>query len=390
MIPLSVPSLRGNELRYLTECIESEWVSSAGPFVTRFERAIAGYCGSAHAVACTSGTAALHVALLLCGVRPDDEVMVPTLTFIAPVNAVRYVGAYPVFMDCDDHLNLDPSKLETFLDRECERTARGLCNRQTGRRVSAILVVHVFGHLADMDALSALSRRYELPLVEDATEALGSVHVAADGTRRHAGTIGDIGCLSFNGNKIITTGGGGMILTADERHAARARYLTTQAKDDPDRFVHHEIGFNYRLTNVAAAIGCAQVERLEDFVARKRATAAAYREALETVPGLRLIEQPRHSRSNFWFDTLVVDAAAYGATAEHLMAKLAERRIEARMIWELVHLQRPYQSCQRYQIERAPAYQQRCLNLPCSVSLEPGTVAEICEVVRSGQACGAS
>ena len=390
MIPLSVPSLRGNELRYLAECIESEWVSSAGPFVSRFERDIARYCGSEYAVACISGTAALHVALLLCGIRPDEEVIVPTLTFIAPVNAVRYVGADPVFMDCDDHLNLDPEKLEAFLTEECETTAYGLRNRRTGRRVSAILIVHVFGHLANMSAIAAISRHYRLPLVEDATEALGSFHVAPDGTRRHAGTIGDVGCLSFNGNKILTTGGGGMILTAGQRLAERARYLTTQAKDDPDRFVHHEIGFNYRLTNVAGAIGCAQLERLDEFVERKRAHAAAYREQLAGVSGLRLIDEPSYSCSNYWFDTLVIDSRAYGSTAEQLMKTLAAREIEARMIWDLVHRQRPYQASQSYRIERAIRYQEQCLNLPCSVSLPSRTIAEICDVIGAANPCGAS
>lgn len=390
MIPLSVPSLRGNELRYLAECIESEWVSSSGPFVNRFERDVAQYCGSGNAVACSSGTAALHTALLLCGVQPDDEVLVPTLTFIAPVNTVRYVGAHPVFMDCDDHLNIDPKKLATFLDSECEVTPRGLRNRQSGRRVGAIIVVHIFGHLADMSTIVALAGQYRLPLVEDATEALGSLYLAQDSTRRHAGTIGAVGCLSFNGNKIITTGGGGMILTADDRLAARARYLTTQAKDLPHRFVHHEVGFNYRLTNVAAAIGCAQLERLDEFVKRKRAHAAMYREQLSGVPGLRLVDEPPHSRSNYWFDTLVVNADEYGATAEQLMGALDARQIEARMIWDLVHRQRPYRDYQSYRIERALTYQQQCLNLPCSVALAAGAIAEICDIIRAHRSCAAS
>ncbi|HBH00779.1 MAG: aminotransferase DegT [Elusimicrobia bacterium GWA2_69_24] len=382
MIPLSVPSLKGNELKYVTECIETEWVSSAGPFVTRFERDVARYLEIPSAVACINGTAALHTALLLTGVGPEDEVVVPTLTFIAPVNAVRYVGAHPVFMDCDDWLNLDAEKLAEFLARECEPGDRGLVNRASGRRVAAVLVVHVFGHPARLAPLLGLARQFRLPLIEDATEALGSTYEGWDGARRYAGTLGDVGCLSFNGNKLVTTGGGGMLLTRDAAVAERARYLTTQAKDDGERFVHHEVGYNYRLTNVQAAIGCAQLERVEEFIRIKRENFAAYRRCLADVPGLRLIEEPPGTRSNYWHYTLVVDEDRYGQSADTLRRRLAERAIETRPIWELNHRQRPYRDCHAYRIEKAVRYHARSVNLPCSVGLDPELVPEVARVIR--------
>ncbi len=381
MIPLSVPSLKGNELKYVTECIETEWVSSAGSYVDRFERDVARYVEIPFAVACNNGTAALHTALLLNKLERDDEIIVPTLTFIAPVNTVRYVGAHPVFMDCDDYLNLDPVKFEEFLVRECEMTSRGLMNRATGRRVGAVIVVHVFGHPCNLAPITALARRFGLAVIEDATEALGSTYEDWEGARRFAGTIADTGCLSFNGNKLVTTGGGGMVLTADRALAERARYLTTQAKDDGERFTHHEVGYNYRLTNIQAAIGCAQLERVEEFIRIKRENFSLYRGHLADVPGLRLIEAPPKTRSNHWHYTLVVDEARYGRSADALRKRLAEHAIETRPIWELNHRQRPYRQCQAYRIEKAPRYHAQSLNLPCSVGLNPTLIPEICRVI---------
>ena len=383
MIPLSVPSLKGNELKYVTECIETEWISSAGSYVNRFERDLAHYLEVPFAVACINGTAALHTALVVSGLGPDDEVIVPTLTFIAPVNAISYVGAHPVFMDCDDWLNMDVEKLAEFLVRECELTDRWLINRVSRRRVAAILVVHVFGHPCNLAPIAALARQFRLPVIEDATEALGSTYEDWEGQRRYAGTLGESGCLSFNGNKLVTTGGGGMVLTRDPALADRVRYLTTQAKDDAERFIHHAVGYNYRLSNVQAAIGCAQLERVEEFIRIKRENFSLYRRCLAGVPGLRLIEEPPRTRSNYWHYALVVDEGRYGASAEELRGKLAAREIETRTIWELNHRQRPYLACQAYRIERAVRYHAQCLNLPCSVGLDASLIPDICRLIGS-------
>ncbi|MBI2982165.1 MAG: LegC family aminotransferase [Deltaproteobacteria bacterium] len=386
MIPLSVPHLKGNELKYAAECVETEWVSSAGKFVARFEEEICRYTGAAYAVACINGTAALHISLLLSDVQRGDEVLVPTVTFIAPINAVKYVGAEPVFMDCDDHLNIDPEKVASFLDQECRFDGTGLYNKKTGARVKAIIPVHVFGHPVSLAPLVELARKYNLKLIEDATESLGSFYTTGIHAGKRTGTIGDFGCYSFNGNKIITTGGGGMIVTDDKNLAARARYLTTQAKDDEELFVHHEIGYNYRLTNIQAALGCAQLETLEKFVEIKRQNFRAYQEALKGVPGLTLLTEPSCSRSNYWYYTLIVDSEKFGQTNLELRRKLKEEKIESKPIWALNHRQKPYKENLAYQISNAERLYRRCLSLPCSIGLTAQEIAKVTQTIRSAYA----
>ena len=247
-IPLCVPEIRGNEWKYVKECLDTNWVSSVGSFVDRFERMLADYIGTIHAVATTSGTAALHIALLVAGVQPDDEVLVPTLSFIAPANAIRYTGAWPVFIDSEPiYWQMDPEKVLDFLEKECRWQGESLLNKTTGRRVKAILPVHILGHPCDIDPIREAAQKYDLAIIEDATESLGAKYKG-----NMVGRLGDIACFSFNGNKLITTGGGGMIVTNDESWANRARYLSTQAKDDPIEYFHSEIGYNYRLTNISS------------------------------------------------------------------------------------------------------------------------------------------
>ncbi len=249
VVPLSVPEIRGNEWKYVKECLDTGWVSSVGSYVDRFERAMAGYIGCRRAVATVNGTAALHVALRVAGVEPDDEVLVSDLTFIAPVNAVRYLGAWPVLIDAEpDYWQMDPRQVADFLRRQCGVKQGRWHNKATGRRVRALLPVHILGHPVDMAPLVELAREFDLVVVEDASESLG-----AKCRQRQVGSLGDIACFSYNGNKLITTGGGGMIVTDNEAWADKAKYLTTQAKDDPLEYVHGEIGYNYRLTNVLAA-----------------------------------------------------------------------------------------------------------------------------------------
>src|SRR6202167_138990 len=281
-IPLSVPVIQGNEWRYMKECLDTNWVSSVGPFVDRFEEAIATQVGTRFAVATVNGTAALHVALLLAGVKPEDEVVVSTLTFIAPVNAIRYVGAWPVFIDAEPvYLQMDPSGVVDFLERGCRWHDGALHNKLTGRRVSALIPVHILGHPVDLDPILEVARKYGLKVIEDSTEGLG-----ADYKGRSLGCLGDVACFSFNGNKIITTGGGGMLVTNNQEWAHRAKYLTTQAKDDPIEYLHREVGYNYRLSNLLAAVGCAQMEQLPAYIAAKRRIAARYTEKLQNLPGI--------------------------------------------------------------------------------------------------------
>jgi len=364
-VPLSVPEIGGNEWLYVKECLDTGWVSSVGSYVDRFEKMIAETCGVSHAVATASGTAALHVALQLAGVGPDDEVLLPTLTFIAPANAIRYVGARPVVMDVDPHYwQMDPQKVHDFLTTECVYRAGKLHNKLSGRQVKAILAVHLLGHPCDMDPLVELAQKFELKIIEDATESLGSTYRG-----RPTGGIGTIGCLSFNGNKIITTGGGGAIITNSESLAKRARYLTTQAKDDPFEYIHHEVGYNYRLTNIQAAMGVAQLERLPHYVAAKRNTTEIYNSHFSRVAGLTFPKEAEWARSNCWLYTALISAHAFGENSRELSRRLKAQSIETRPFWRPVHRQVPYLDCQSYKIEVADRLYEQGISLPCSVGL---------------------
>ena len=280
-IPLCVPTLKGDEWKYVKECIDTEWVSSAGKYVDLFEQNISEYTGSKYAVACVNGTSAIQVSLRLAGVLPGDEVIVPTLTFIAPINAIAYNNASPVFMDADNFYNLDAGKTISFINNETVFKDGFTYNKSTNVKVAALLPVHVWGNACWLDELTELCRERNIAIVEDASESLGTFYKEGKYKGKHTGTIGKLGCLSFNGNKIITTGGGGMILTDDEKLAEKAKYLTTQAKDDPVRYIHHEIGHNFRLTNVQAALGVAQLEQLSGFLDRKRDIYRQYVESVE-------------------------------------------------------------------------------------------------------------
>jgi perosamine synthetase len=381
-IPLSAPVLAGNEARYAQECVASGWVSSAGPWVDRFEKEFAARVGAPSAVSVTSGTAALHLALILSGVHPGDEVLVPTLTFIAPVNAVRYLQAIPVFMDCDAWLNMDPRKIAEYLETECAFDGEITRNRKSGRVVRAIVPVHVFGHPADVVRLTELARRYRLTLIEDATESLGSLVHQPDGTRRPTGSFGELGCFSFNGNKIITTGGGGMMIGRDPAALKRAKYLSTQAKDDEVFFLHGDVGFNYRMTSVQAAIGIAQLEQLDPFIAARQLNFATYRRLAEST-GLAehatFIAEPPGTTSNYWLTTLEFRESAR-VDLHALIAHLGKDHIQARPVWGLNHLQKPYVDFPSFRIEEATRRLPRLLNLPSSADL---TEAELARVIDS-------
>ncbi len=379
-IPLCVPEIRGNEWQYIKECLDTNFVSSVGPFVDRFERMVADYVGVQHAVATVSGTAALHIALLVAGVQPDDEVLVSTLTFIAPVNAIRYVGAWPVFMDAEpDYWQMDPQKVAAFLEEKCRWQGGELHNKVTGRRVRAILPVHILGHPVDMDPILEAARKYNLVVIEDATESLGARYRG-----RKVGHLGDIACFSFNGNKLITTGGGGMIVTDNQAWARRAKYLTTQAKDDPLEFVHREVGYNYRLTNIQAAMGCAQLELLDEYIAAKRRIARRYRESLKDILGLTPMREASWAFSVFWMYTLLVDATRYGIDSRALLRLFESGRIQTRPLWQPMHLSPSQAGCQSYCCDEAVRINRDALSLPCSVGLDTDAQDRVIGTLRGG------
>jgi perosamine synthetase len=377
-IPLCDPCVRGNEWTYVKECLDTGWVSSVGAYVDRFERMVADWVGTRCGVATVNGTAALHIALLVAGVKPGDEVLVSTLTFIAPANAVRYAGAWPVFIDAEpDYWQMDVEKAGRFLDRECQWKNGALWNNRTGRRVAALLPVHVLGHPVDMEPLLLLARKYSLPVIEDATESLG-----ATCRGRPVGKWGGLACFSFNGNKILTTGGGGMIVTDNEAWAERAKYLTTQAKDDPVEYVHHEIGYNYRLTNLQAAMGCAQMEQLDEYIAAKRAIADRYVAALQGVDGLVSMREAPWARSVFWMFTVLIDETRFGISWRGLLKELHSRKIQTRPLWEPLHRSRAHRDCQAFECEVADRLHAQALSLPCSVGLTPSQQARVLAAVR--------
>jgi perosamine synthetase len=329
-IALHEPWFRGNEWGYVKDCIDTGWVSTVGSYVDRFETQLASYCGAAHAIAVANGTVGLHVTLHALGVGADDLVVCPAISFVATANSIAHCGAEPLFLDVGpDRLALEPDALDRFFRLECERTGPDLRHGQTGRRIAAAMVVHLFGHPAEADRLATVCAAHNVPLVEDAAEALGSRHRG-----RHCGTFGSAGVLSFNGNKIVTTGGGGAILTDDPSLAQKLKHLTTTARvTHAWEYDHDEVGFNYRMPNINAALGCAQLEQLEDFLARKRGLAAEIAGALGGVPGVTVLREPQEAVSNFWLNTLLLDHADM---REEVLRQLNARGIQARPCWRLL------------------------------------------------------
>ena len=364
-IPLSAPEIRGNAWTYVKNCLDTGWVSSVGEYVTRFERMIAEAVAAPFVVATSSGTSALHIALLVSGVLPDDEVLVPTLTFIAPVNAVRYAGAWPILMDAEPGFwQLDAQKVEVFLRKNCRYSQGKLTNRSTGRRVKAILPVHLLGHPVDMQPLLSVAREFGLYVIEDATESLGARYRG-----QNVGTIGDIACFSFNGNKIVTTGGGGAIVTSNSEWAERAKYLTTQAKNDPVEFVHGEIGYNYRLTNIQAALGCAQLEVLREYLEQKRRIAFRYEAAFQDVPGVTPMPHATWAQSIFWLYTVLLEEKQFGMNAREVLTKLETKGIQTRPLWQPMHRSPVHRACESFDCVSADWIHDRALSLPSSVGL---------------------
>jgi perosamine synthetase len=371
-IPLSAPHFQGREWDYVRDCLDSSWVSSAGPYVSRFEQAMTKRLAARAAVATVNGTAALHVALLVCGIKPDDEVLVPTLTFIAPANAVRYCGAWPVFVDVDPSTwQIDVDLTGDFLRNHCRSEGGRLVNRRSGRHVAAILPVHLLGHPVDIDPLVALARSFGLKVVEDATESLGTLYKGCP-----VGTHGDMSCFSFNGNKLITTGGGGMVVTNDTGLAERVRYLTTQAKDDPLEHSHREIGFNYRLTSLQAALGCAQLEELDAYVNKKRAIAARYRAAL---PDLPCQTETPWARATFWLHTILTGQV----DRRLLLRELAAKRIETRPLWQPLHLSPAHKGAEALNGAVAERIYAQALSLPSSVGLGEADQERVIAALRT-------
>jgi dTDP-4-amino-4,6-dideoxygalactose transaminase len=360
-IPLSVPNLTGNERRYVEECLDTNFVSSVGLFVSRFEEDFTRRVKTPYAVACVSGTAAIHVGLQVAGIESGDEVLVSDFTFVATVNPIVYLGARPVLVDADEATwNMDPALVSEELDR---RRSRGL------RQPKAVLVAHVLGLPADLAPIKDACDRHGVLLIEDAAEALGAGYAVGPLAHRQVGTIGLVGCFSFNGNKIITTGGGGMIATAEKAIATRAKHLTTQARLPGPEYLHDEIGYNYRLTNLAAALGVAQLERLSAFVERKQAIAARYDRALGGLPGITIPPRPAWAVPTLWLYSVLIDPAAAGTDRKRILEQLESRGIQTRPVWAPAHVMPFYRQAQRLRGDVGERLFAQGLTLPCSTGL---------------------
>ena len=371
MIPLSIPNFSGNEKKYVLDVIESTWVSTAGQQIELFEESVTKYVGSSGAVACQSGTAGLHLAMLSLGIGKNDIVLVPTLTFVAAVNPVKYVDASPIFFDCDDYLTIDAKKINDFCKEECNMINGSLIHKKSKKCVKAIVAVHVFGNMADMEKLMEIAKKYNLFIIEDATEAFGTYYTAGKYQGKYAGTIGDIGVYSFNGNKIITTGGGGMVVSNNLQLLKKCKHLSTQAKSDLLYFDHDEIGYNYRMTNLQAALGLAQLEQIEKFISVKKNNYEYYNSL-----GIKLLPFRKNIRPNYWFYSYKT------FSRDKLITYLNENKIQSRPVWKLIHTLRPYKQEYFYKIEKADAFYNCIVNLPCSSNLKIVDVKRVADSIK--------
>lgn len=364
--PLHEPEFSGNEWTYVKECIDTAWVSSVGAYVDRFEKDMADYTGAKYAVSMVNGTAALHLSLVVVGVAPQEEVICPSLSFVATTNAISYCQAIPHFADiADDTLGLDPAKLDSYFQEIGEKTADGLINKQTGRVIRAVVCMHTFGHPVDLDLLLDVCAKWNVTLVEDAAESLGSKYKG-----RHCGTFGLVSAVSFNGNKLVTTGGGGCLLTNDEAIAKKAKHLATTAKvPHPWLYVHDEVGFNYRMPNLNAALGCAQLEQLDGFLQEKRQLAARYAAAFSDVEGVRFFTETDFAESNYWLNAIILDKADLKVRDE-MLETLNQHDYMARPAWTLLHKLKPFSDMPRMSdLSVADRIEESLINIPSSPKL---------------------
>lgn len=361
-VALHEPQFAGNEWTYVKECLDTGWVSSAGKYVDQFESMLVEYTGVKRAVAVVNGTAALHICLKLAGVEPDDEVFVPALTFVATANATAYCGAIPHFVDSEEKtLGLDPEKLSGYLDEIAEMHGDSCYNRNTQRRIRAVIPMHTFGHPVDLDPLAELCERFNLKMIEDAAESMGSLY-----KDRHTGNWGHLSVLSFNGNKIITTGGGGAILTNDDSLADQAKHITATARI-PHRweYRHDQMGYNYRMPNINAALGCAQLEELPGFIRSKRALAEKYQKAFEGLEGVCVFKEPDFATSNYWLNVLLLDEDCSHYLNE-ILKTTNDRSIMTRPVWTLMHRLPMFSGCPRMDLSVAENLERRLINIPSS------------------------
>lgn len=381
-ISLHEPSFNGNEIKYIEECINSTWVSTSGKFIDKFETALKKYLNTKHAIACISGTASLHISLLVVDVKKGDEVIVPTITFIAPINAVKYVGAEPVFMDVDNFYNIDQNKTIEFISKHTIFKNGFTINKKNKKIIRAIILVHTFGNPCSIDKLRSLCKKRNIKIIEDASESLGSKYTVGNLKNKFTGTIGDIGCISFNGNKVITSGSGGMIMTDSLKLAKKARYLIKQAKDDNLNYIHNNIGYNYGMTNIHAAIGLAQFENLKKILKFKKILYKSYLEKTKSIEGINIAMTPNYAISNHWLNIIQVDKNLFGKDKNSIIKDFIKKNIFVRPIWFPNHLQKMYKKNQCFKIKNANILHNNSICLPSSYNLRKSDLKDIINVLN--------
>ena len=380
-ILLSEPNILGNELKYLKECLRSNWISSSGKYIEEFEKKISDYTGAKYAVSCINGTSALHLSLKILGIKSGDEVIVPTLTFIAPINTLIYNNCYPIFIDADNFFNIDINKCIDFINKETFYKSDYTYNKKTKKKISAIICVHVWGNAINLDELVTICRKRNIKTIEDASESLGTWYKTGKFANKHSGTIGNIGCLSFNGNKIITCGGGGMILTNNQILANKAKYYSSQAKDDPIYSIHNDIGYNYRMSNIHAAIGLAQLENINIFLKAKLKIFNKYKKELNNINGISIYDTPDYAVNNHWLNVLKIDKKKYFKSRNQLIELFYKNNIQTKPVWYLNHKQKMFKKYQNYYIENSIKLLNNSLCLPSSSNLKSKQLKKIINIL---------
>ena len=382
MIPLNEPVINGKEIKFIKDTIQKNWISTFGNYKTKFEQSLAKITKSKFVVSVSSGTAALHLALRVLGVEKNQEVIVPSLTFIASINVIKYLSSDPVFMDVDSDHNLNIPKTIEFLKKKTIFKKNCTYNKKSKKKIKAIIIAHMWGNALDFDKLRKVCKKKNIFIVEDAAEALGTYYASGKSKSKHVGTIGDIGCLSFNGNKVITTGTGGAILTKNKVFAKKILYLAEQAKDDSIRYIHNDIGYNYRLPNLNAAFGCGQLSKLSQYITNRKKNYLYYKSFINKIPGLKILSPEIYSKSNHWMNVLIIDQNLIKKSPYFFYKILLSKGIQTRLVWKPNHLQKMYKNNEKYRIDLSEKIFNSCLCIPSSSNLNKSKLKIICDAIK--------
>lgn len=378
--PLSEPQFSQEEIRNVAQCINTKWVSPSGSYVKNFENKIASYTRSKYSVSTINGTSALHISLVLLGINSGDEVIVPSITFIAPINAVRYQNAKPIFIGVNKYHTMDKEILFNFIKTKTIFKNGFTINKKTNKKIKALIIVHTWGNAADIDEILKICKKQNIKIIEDASESLGTFYKLGKHKNKHTGTIGDIGCLSFNANKIITTGGGGMILTQNKKLAKKANYLITQAKDNSFKFIHNNVGYNYKMNNISAAIGIAQFKNFNKIIKLKENIHKYYKKNLSDSKDYEILDAPDYSKSNFWLNLLIIKNK--NIKINKLINKLLQNKIDVRPVWYPNNLQKPYSNFESFTYENDIKIINSVICLPSSINLKLNDIKHICKIIN--------